>query len=137
MEREKRKAQMEGERNEDERMPGGPCQQTFTPIRSPMWMDHWDDDTISLLEGEAQLMLNPNLSLDWPGPWNSGKGNPFTNEDGTPLADPLLEGDKSSVCRHWLFVRYTNKCYTCFKVTYFNKERSQKLNPHTSSPYKW
>ena len=38
--------------------------------------------------------MNPNLSIDWLGPWNSGEGNPFLDKEWKPLADPLSEEEK-------------------------------------------
>ena len=84
---------MEGVQNEDEGVQGGPWK-THTPVGCSVWVDGRDDDTVSLLEGEVGWAVNLNLSIDWPGPWNSGEGNPFLDKEWRPLADPLSKGEK-------------------------------------------
>ena len=63
--------------------------------KEPTWVNPRDEDTIPLLEGEPGLVLNSNLSVDWPGPWNPVGGNPFKQEEWKTLSDQLLEGNKS------------------------------------------
>ena len=84
---------MEGDGDPDDGVPIGPWQTTATS-RESAWVDHLDEDTVPLLEGEPGPILNSNTSIDWPEPWNPVGGNPFKEEDWKPLSDPLLEGDK-------------------------------------------
>ena len=99
-------------------------------------MDNQDDDTVPLLEDEAGHTVDLNLSINWLGPWNTGEGNPFLDEEWKPLNDPLSEGEqcwnnfvgtgyllKTPIISH-LFLKYKNF------LIYLNKERRHKSNPH-------
>ena len=86
---------MESEINVEERLPAG-LWKTPTPVGCSVWVDDWDKNTVPLLEGEAEPAVDLNLSIDWPGPWNTGEKNLFPDEEWKPLTDPLLEGE-----RHW------------------------------------
>ena len=63
---------MEGERNEEDGVQGGSWK-THTPKVCSVRVGVQDNDTVPLLEGEAAQAVNPNVSIDWLGPWNSGE----------------------------------------------------------------
>ena len=59
-----------------------------------MWVDDQDEDTVPLLEGEPGQAVDQNLSIAWPGPWDTGEKNQFLSEEWKPLTDQLSEGER-------------------------------------------
>ena len=84
---------MEGRRDEEERLPGGPLP-TFFPTRDARWIDPTEDEAVPLLERETREVLKAKTTADWLGPWNTSEANPFLNDAWVPLSGPLVKGEK-------------------------------------------
>ena len=68
--------------------------QTGDPAWDSDWVDFQDKDAIPLLEGEKELLLNPDTPPEWPEPWNVHEGNPLKFEEWKLWTDLLSDRER-------------------------------------------